>query len=90
MMVNFPQMITLLSRSTSVNTNTVTAKPADTPTPNSDLGITFTQIATVSANITAFPDTGRSPLTMYAYQVRASNLAGDSDYSNTATAITFQ
>jgi fibronectin type 3 domain-containing protein len=55
---------------------------------STDAGITFTEIATVGANATAFPDAGLSPLTAYTYRVRASNLAGDSDYSNTATAIT--
>jgi hypothetical protein len=55
---------------------------------STDAGITFTEIATVGANATAFPDAGLSPLTAYTYRLRASNLAGDSDYSNTATAIT--
>jgi hypothetical protein len=55
---------------------------------STDAGITFTEIATVGANVTAFPDTGLSPLTAYSYRVRASNLAGDSPYTNTATAIT--
>jgi hypothetical protein len=38
--------------------------------------------------VTTYADTGLTPLTAYAYRVRASNLAGDSAYSNTAIAIT--
>jgi hypothetical protein len=53
---------------------------------SSDLGMTFTQIATVGANVTSYADTGITPLAVYSYRVRASNLVGDSDYSNTATA----
>jgi fibronectin type 3 domain-containing protein len=55
---------------------------------STDAGITFTEIATVGPDVTTFADVGLSPLTAYTYRVRASNLAGDSDYSNTATAIT--
>jgi hypothetical protein len=39
--------------------------------------------------VTTYPDTGLTPLTVYFYRVRASNLAGDSAYSNTAIAVTF-
>jgi hypothetical protein len=42
----------------------------------------------VGANVTTYPNTGLTPLTAYSYRVRASNSAGDSSYSNTATAIT--
>jgi hypothetical protein len=55
---------------------------------STDAGITFTEIATVGANVTTYPDTGLAPLTTYAYRVRASNSTGDSDYSNMAIAIT--
>jgi hypothetical protein len=55
---------------------------------STDAGITFTEIATVGANVTTYPDTGLAPSTTYAYRVRASNSTGDSDYSNTAIAIT--
>jgi hypothetical protein len=48
----------------------------------------FTQIATVGANVTSFSNTGLSPGTRYSYRVRANNSAGDSGYSNTATART--
>jgi hypothetical protein len=55
---------------------------------STDAGLTFTEIATVSANVTAYADTGLTPLTAYSYRVRASNLVGDSDYSNTANTVT--
>jgi hypothetical protein len=55
---------------------------------STDAGVTFTQIATVGANVTTYRDIGLTPVTAYSYRVRASNSAGDSSYSNTATAIT--
>lgn len=48
----------------------------------------FAQIATVGANITSFASTGLSASTSYNYRVRAANAAGDSDYSNIASATT--
>ncbi len=48
----------------------------------------FKRIATVGANVTAYSNTGLQPATTYFYRVRARNDAGDSDYSNTATATT--
>jgi hypothetical protein len=56
---------------------------------STDAGLTFTEIATVGPNVTIYPDGGLTSLTTYFYRVRASNAAGDSSYSNTATAITF-
>ena len=50
--------------------------------------VVFTQIASVSANVTNYSDIGLSTNTTYYYRVRAHNLAGDSDYSNTANATT--
>jgi hypothetical protein len=55
---------------------------------STDAGVTFTEIATVGATVTMYADTGLTPLTAYSYRVRASNLVGDSAYSNTATAVT--
>ena len=46
------------------------------------------QIATVSATITNFSDTGVSADAVYWYRVRANNAGGDSAYSNQATATT--
>jgi len=46
----------------------------------------FTQIATVSANLTTYDDTGLSSGTTYYYRVRAHNSVGNSAYSNTASA----
>jgi subtilisin len=50
----------------------------------------FAQIATVGANVTSYSNTGLAASTSYSYRVRAYNAAGDSDYSNTATAVTAQ
>jgi fibronectin type 3 domain-containing protein len=55
---------------------------------STNAGITFNEIATVGTDVTSYLDSGLTPLTAYTYRVRASNLAGDSPYSNTATAIT--
>ena len=48
----------------------------------------FGQIATVAANVTSYANTGLSATTSYSYRVRAYNGAGDSDYSNAASATT--
>jgi hypothetical protein len=48
----------------------------------------FVQIATVGANVTSYSNTGLAASTSYSYRVRAYNTAGDSDYSNLATAVT--
>jgi Papain family cysteine protease/Fibronectin type III domain len=49
----------------------------------------WTQIATVGANVTTYPNTGLASGTTYYYRVRAWNAAGDSAYSNEAHATTF-
>ncbi len=49
-------------------------------------GTTWAQIATVAANSTGFTETGLTAGVTYSYRVRAYNSAGDSAYSNTATA----
>jgi hypothetical protein len=48
----------------------------------------FVQIATVGAGVTNYSNTGLSSGTNYVYRVRAYNNAGNSSYSNTATART--
>jgi subtilisin family serine protease len=48
----------------------------------------FAQIATVAANAIIYSDTGLTASTSYTYRVSAYNTAGDSDYSNTASAVT--
>jgi hypothetical protein len=48
----------------------------------------FTQIATVGANVTTFGNTGLTASTTYVYRVRAYNAGGDSNYSNSASAMT--
>lgn len=46
----------------------------------------FLQIAQVGANVRTYRDSGRSPNHVYRYRVRAFNAAGDSAYSNIASA----
>jgi hypothetical protein len=48
----------------------------------------FAQIATVGANVTGYSNTGLTGSTSYSYRVRAYNGTGDSDDSNTASAVT--
>lgn len=51
-------------------------------------GGSFQEIGSVGANVTAVNVTGLSPGTAYSFRVRARNAAGDSAYSNVATATT--
>jgi len=48
----------------------------------------WTQIATVGANITSYPDSGLAENTKYYYRVRADNANGDSGYSNETNGTT--
>ncbi len=48
----------------------------------------YSQIGTVSTNVTTYSDTLLSAGTQYFYRVRASNAVGDSDYSNETNATT--
>jgi galactose oxidase len=48
----------------------------------------FVQIAQTAPNATSYSDTGLSAVAPYSYRVRAFNSAGNSAYSNTATAVT--
>jgi PKD repeat protein len=50
----------------------------------------FSQIATVTANVGTFSNTGLSKNTVYNYRVCAFNAAGNSAYSNTAGARTLK
>jgi hypothetical protein len=45
-------------------------------------------VATLPGTATIFTDTGLASRTTYRYRVRAHNAAGDSPYSNTASAQT--
>jgi hypothetical protein len=49
-------------------------------------GTSFSQIATVGANVTTYNDGSVTDQTQYWYRVRAYNAGGNSAYSNTATA----
>ncbi len=49
---------------------------------------TFVQVAAVAGTATTYTDTGRASRTTYRYRVRAHNAAGDSPYSNSASART--
>src|SRR5262249_17782885 len=50
-------------------------------------GVNFTQIASVSADVTAYTNTV-APATTYQYRVRAYNVVADSPFSNIAAAET--
>ena len=49
---------------------------------------TFTQIASVSSNVTSYANTGLTNNTKYWYRIRSFNTVGPSAYSNLATATT--
>jgi len=51
-------------------------------------GTVWSQIATVAAGVVSYSNTGLTASTSYSYRVRANNAAGDSAYSNTASATT--
>lgn len=51
-------------------------------------GGSFSLLATVSANTTAYANSGLAASTTYTYRVRATNAAGQSSYSNLATTAT--
>src|SRR5207249_10503807 len=48
----------------------------------------FTQIATTGSGTTGYANTGLTASTTWYYRVRATNAAGDSAYSNVASATT--
>jgi hypothetical protein len=49
-------------------------------------GVNFSQITTTGANVTSYKNVGLTTGTTYYYRVRATNAAGDSAYSNIASA----
>jgi hypothetical protein len=51
-------------------------------------GVNFTEVATLGAGTTSYSNNGLAALTTYYYRVRAYNSAGNSGYSNTASAKT--
>jgi hypothetical protein len=51
-------------------------------------GVNFSQIAATGANVTSYSNTALSSSTTYTYRVRATNGAGNSAYSNPASATT--
>jgi hypothetical protein len=53
-------------------------------------GTSFSQIASVGAGVTSYTSTGLSKNRTYWYRVRAYNAAGNSSYSNTASAQTLR
>lgn len=53
-----------------------------------DNGVTWASLASLSANVTVFQDTGLAALTCYSYRIRACNSGGCSDFSVSATATT--
>jgi hypothetical protein len=52
------------------------------------IGSTWTEVATVGANVTGWTNTGLSASTSYSFRVRAFNEAGNSSYSPNASATT--
>lgn len=53
-------------------------------------GVSFTEVATTSANLNAYSVTGLSRNTTYYFRVRAYNSAGQSAYSNVGSATTLK
>jgi titin len=50
--------------------------------------VTFAQIGTANASATTYSDPNLLPKTLYYYRVRATNVSGDSGYSNVSSATT--
>jgi hypothetical protein len=79
---------------TSVSSSGINLSWADNSTDETGFRIerhsggSFVQVATVGAGVTSYSDTGLSASTTYTYRVRAYNSAGNSAYSNEASATT--
>lgn len=54
-----------------------------------DGGATFLEVAAVGPDVTTYVSLGQAPNSAYVYQVRAYNAGGNSAYTNTAGATTF-
>lgn len=88
-----PSAPTSLTASTSlISTTTINLSWADNSSNETSFkvergtdGINFTQIGSTTANVTAYSNSGLAP-GIYYYRVRASNTAGNSGYSNVASA----
>ena len=63
-------------------------RPASRSNERLAAGGTYSQIATVGAGVVSYSSTGLNPITTYFYRVRATNAAGDSAYTNEASATT--
>lgn len=55
---------------------------------SANAGASYAEVATVGANVTSWSNTGLLSNTTYIYRVRAYNAAGNSAYTNTASATT--
>jgi len=81
--------------STAVSSSQINLTWADTSSNESGFKIErstatapWAQIGTTAANVASFSSTGLAASTTYSYRVRATSTAGDSGYSNTASAAT--
>src|SRR5882724_1853581 len=68
--------------------NDVTGETSYKVLRSSNGGGTWTQVATVGANVTSYQNTGLASATTYSYCVVATNAGGDSAASGTAAATT--
>ncbi|MCC2668974.1 MAG: repeat-containing protein, partial [Armatimonadetes bacterium] len=62
--------------------------PTESRVERSTDGTSFTEVATVAAGLTAYPDTGRGGNTTYHYRVRSRNATGNSGYTAVKTGLT--
>jgi len=86
-----PTNLTLSASGTQINlswTNTTNQVPSFKIERKTGANGTYSQIATVGTWVTSYSNTGLAGDTTYYYRVRASNSAGDSGYSNEASAST--